>query len=84
MTTDTAFDVLREHGNTECTAQFWVSETPARHFSSLRECLRSLADENRDEPLPDVHIHAATGDIAINGPQLESLIRVANPEGRAA
>jgi hypothetical protein len=28
--------------------------------------------------LPDVHVHTAEGDIAINGPDLEALIRAAS------
>jgi hypothetical protein len=78
MTTDVAFDVLKNHGRSECTAQFWMSDTPARQFTSLRECLLFLAENRRDEPLPDVHVHTAEGDIAINGPDLEALIRAAS------
>jgi hypothetical protein len=77
MTTDAAFETLREHGGTQCTAQFWMSETPARTFDSLRQCLTYLADQAADEPLPDVHIHAASGEIAINGPDLHDLIATA-------
>lgn len=72
-----AAHMLREYGSTECTAQFWMSETPARQFSTLRECLDYLSERGRQEPLPDVHVHAPDGDIAINGPELEILIRCA-------
>lgn len=75
---DVAFQVLKNHGRSESTAQFWMSDTPARQFASLRECLLFLADNRRDEALPDVHVHTAEGDIAINGPDLEALIRVAS------
>ncbi|AMJ60935.1 hypothetical protein [Bosea sp. PAMC 26642] len=77
MTTDAAFDTLREHGATECTAQFWVSDTPARSFTTLRECLHYLGARATDEPMPDVHVHAATGELAINGEELEHLIAAA-------
>ncbi len=77
MTTDVAFDVLKHHGGSACTAQFWMSDTPAQQFDNLRECLLALADNRKDEPLPDVHVHTPEGDIAINGPDLEDMIRAA-------
>lgn len=77
MTTDATFETLRLYGRAQCTAQFWMSTTPARNFDTLNECLLFLIDTEADEPLPDVHVHADTGDIAINGPELEQLIAAA-------
>lgn len=77
MTTDAAFDILRDHGSTHCTLQFWGTDTPSRSFDTAREALLFLADERPAEPLPDLHIHAETGDIALNGPELEELILAA-------
>lgn len=77
MTTDAAFDTLRDQGSTPATVQFWGTDTPARNFDTLREALLFLADQRPAEPLPDVHIHTATGDIAINGPELDNLIAAA-------
>ncbi|MGE7469211.1 hypothetical protein ACQKLX_07215 [Bosea sp. NPDC003192] len=77
MSADAAFDMLKTHGSKECTAQFWMSDTPAREFKTLRECLLWLADRGQDEPLPNVHVHSGAGEIAVNGPDLEDLIRAA-------
>lgn len=77
MTTDTAFETIRRFGQAPSTAQFWMSSTPARNFSTLNECLLFLADATEGEPLPDVRVHAETGDIALNGPELEKLISAA-------
>ncbi|HEV7338577.1 MAG TPA: hypothetical protein VGO06_21560 [Bosea sp. (in: a-proteobacteria)] len=77
MTRDAAFETLRRFGQAPSTAQFWMSSTPARNFSTLNECLLFLADATEGEPLPDVRVHAETGDIALNGPQLEKLISAA-------
>lgn len=77
MTTDAAFATLKDHGGKACTAQFWMSDTPSQQFGSLRECLLFLGNKRLDEPLPNVHLHTSEGDIAINGPDLEDLIRAA-------
>ncbi|MBR3190438.1 hypothetical protein [Bosea sp. (in: a-proteobacteria)] len=83
MTADAAFDTLREHGSAAATVQFWGTDTPARNFDTLREALLFLADLEPAEPLPDVHVHAATGDLAINGPELEHLIAAAKAKRSA-
>lgn len=83
MTTDAAFDTLREHASTPVTVQFWGTDTSARNFDALREALLFLADQRPAEPLPDVRIHAATGDIAVNGPALEHLIAAAKAKRSA-
>jgi hypothetical protein len=77
MTTDAAFDTLRQHGFAECTAEFFMSGTPAKSFSSLRECLLNFAADLEGEPLPTVRVHTDSGDIAINGPELEHMIALA-------
>lgn len=76
MISDATFDTLRTYGGMPCTAQFWLSETPARAFDTLQQCLAYLAEETH-EALPDVHVHASTGEIALNGPQLNELIATA-------
>jgi len=77
MTTDAAFDTLKQHGSAECTAEFFMSGTPAKSFGTLRECLLNFADDLKGEPLPTVRVHTDRGDIAINGPELEDLIAAA-------
>lgn len=64
-----------------CTAEFWVSSAPSRSFDTLQECLQFLANKASDEPLPNIHVHAASGDYAINGPELEALIAAVNADG---
>lgn len=54
-----------------------MPDTPAQHFDTLRECLLALADTGKDEPLPNVRLHTSEGGIAINGPNLEYMIRAA-------
>jgi hypothetical protein len=64
-----------------CTAEFWASTAPSRSFDTLRECLIFLANNANDEPLPNVHVHATSGDYTINGPKLEALIAAAKADG---
>lgn len=66
---------LQEYGLTECTVEFWASGTPPKSFSTLRDCLSYLARDLQDEPLPSITVHAETGDLTINGPELEALVR---------
>lgn len=77
MTRHRAANTLRLHRSTPCTVQFWASATAARDFDTMRECLQFLAEGGDDEALPDVHVHAPDGELALNGPDLDHLIAVA-------
>lgn len=77
MSAEESFDTLTQHGLSPCLVDFWASGTPPKHFDQLRQCLLYLALDLKDEPLPSVTVHAADGDIAINGPELEDLVALA-------
>ncbi|KRE06267.1 hypothetical protein ASE61_25195 [Bosea sp. Root670] len=66
-----------------CTAEFRASSAPSRSFDTLHECLLFLVDKASDEPLSNIHVHAASGEYTINGPELEALIVATRVAGTA-
>ena len=77
MTTEEATEILGVQGSMPCTIHFWASDTPSKTFDTVHDGLNFIKKACKREPLPDLHIHANQGDLAVNGPDLEKLIAAA-------